>query len=681
MQPSLPSPWKTLGRLTAACLVLGLLGGAAEAQDAGKPLKPRRVTSFQQLKQLLSSKSIRANYAVNRVATTMNTAELAAGGQPADVAHSDTNVQVRGVDEGDTVKTDGHYIYSIQNNQVRIVDAYPPKQMALAATLQFDEGFYPTELYVQGDRLVVVGQGWRADENAGPVADELPRMAIWRPAGESLTMARVYNVADRASPSLEREISISGSYLASRRLGNSLYLTARKYPSYFFRDYLAVARKKGVAAGGPALTRENTLPRVQDSAADDGKEQALPLQQLYYFPGFVEPDYVTVVSFRLDEPERAADVKSYLGAGDIVYASSNHLFLSAADYSAVDASNEVGTIPVTHIYKFALKDGATEFRQAGEVPGVPLNQFSLDEHQGYFRIATTVDRWTWDGATSQNQSWNNLYTLDPAMKLVGRLEHLAEGERIYAARFMEERAYLVTFAQTDPLFVIDLSMPEAPKLLGELKIPGFSNYLHPYDADHVIGIGQEVATDGNDGFTQVQGVKLALFDVSDPAHPKETHSLVIGDQGTYSPAQYDHKAILFDPARHLLGFPIEETAMTAKDPWPVPVPVFQGAQLYEIDLVGGFRKIAAVTHQDDAAYYDWYHYVQRLLTIGDQLYTLSEARLQANDLATLKTSGRLDFPLEQPDEILYRPVILKDAVAQEIGGKLLRQGSQALPRQ
>lgn len=678
MQPSLPSPWQTLGRLAVACLLLSLLGGEASAQDAGKHLKPRRVTSFQQLKQLLSSKTIRANYAVNRTVTLSNTEVLSADGQLAGVAYSDTNVQVRGVDEGDSVKTDGHYIYRIQNGQVGIVEAYPPTKMALTATLKFDNGFTPTELYVQGGRLVVIGQSWRADENPAPlVKDEAAKMAIWWPTGESLTLARVYNIADRAHPRLEREIAFSGSYLASRRLGQSVYLTARQYPRYFFRDYLAVARKNNAADSEPLLTRANTLPRVQDSAVDGGKEQALPLQQLYYFPGFVEPDYVTVVGFRLDQPEQPADVKAYLGAGDIVYASSDHLFLSAADYSAVDAANQAETVPATHIYKFALKGGTTEFRQAGTVPGVPLNQFSLDEHQGYFRIATTVNRWSWDGTTSQNQSWNNLYTLDSAMNLVGRLEHLAEGERIYAARFMEERAYLVTFAQTDPLFVIDLSMPEAPKLLGELKIPGFSNYLHPYDADHLLGIGQDV-TDGGDGFTQTRGVKLALFDVSDPTQPKETHSLVIGESGTYSPALYDHKAILFDQARHLLGFPIEETAQSAKDPWPVPV--FQGAQLYEVDLVSGFRKKAAVSHLEDAASYDWYHYVQRLLTIGDQLYTLSEARIQANDLTTLETSGRLDFPLQQPDEVLYRPMVLTDDVAQEIGGKLVRQGSQAVPR-
>jgi inhibitor of cysteine peptidase len=682
MRQSIRPAWRKLAGLATVLLILGLLGAEAEAKNKKKPLKPKQFTSFKQLQQMIAAKSVQAHFPVIKTGVLESTG-LASGTDLAsaslsfaDVEHSDTNVQVQGVDEGDIVKTDGRFIYSIQSGQVRIIGARPAQQMTLAATLTFDDGYSPIELYVQGNRLLVIGQSWRADDSTGSKAEVFPggvaKLGIWLPAGESLTTARIYNITNRTRPSLEREISFTGNYLSSRKLGDSIYLIGRTYPMYYL---MALAANDG---SKPAAKRDTLLPRVKDSAVNGGREQLLPLNGIYYFPDFVDPDYVVVAGFNLNEPGKPADFKSYLGAGDIVYASGSNLFLSAADYGGGD-SNGQPTTPVTHIYKFALNGGATEFRQAGEVPGVPLNQFSLDEHDGYFRIATTVNQWTWNGDLSENRSWNNVYTLNDAMKLTGRLEHLAEGEQIYAARFMGDRAYLVTFAQTDPLFVIDLTAPKSPKLVGELKIPGFSNYLHPYDENHLIGIGQDVLPTGNDGFPMVRGVKLSLFDVTDASHPQETHSLVIGEQGTYSPALYDHKSILFDQKRRLLGFPIEETAKseaTTSDGWPAQV--FQGAQIYEVSLEGGFKKKAAITHMDDDQFYDWYRYVQRLATIGNQLYTLSEARVQANDLTDFKETGHLDLPYEQPVD---EPPAAVDPVACTMEVMLCPDGKTSVGRQ
>jgi uncharacterized secreted protein with C-terminal beta-propeller domain len=267
----------------------------------------------------------------------------------------------------------------------------------------------------------------------------------------------------------------------------------------------------------------------------------------------------------------------------------------------------------------------------------------MDEHNGYFRIATTVDQWTQSNDSGSLLTWNNLYTLDSGMNIAGRLEHLAEGERIYSARFMGDRGYLVTFRQTDPLFVIDLSSPAQPKVLGELKIPGFSNYLHPYDENHILGFGLETEETSSGVFTK--GMKLALFDVTDVANPTQMHSLTIGEQGSYSPLLYDHKALLFDKKRNLLGFPISVTEQKTGEEWPSEV--FQGAHIYKISLTNGFQKQAAITHQENGEHYDWNHYIQRLLTIGNQLYTLSETRVQANDLAQFNLTNALDFPIEQ----------------------------------
>jgi uncharacterized secreted protein with C-terminal beta-propeller domain len=652
--------WKNVTRLTSILLIFGLLGSAVEAKTKKDPLRPQRVASFQQLKQLISSKTAPIDYSLLKTDVMLTTAIAGTTSAP---EFSSTNVQVQGVDEGDIVKTDGQFIYTVQGGQVRIVQAYPPGQMKLVSSINISSDFTPIELYVQKDRLVVIGQAWRAYDNNGnhgatTASGKMASLGIWMP-GDSITMARVYNISDRTLPSLEREVSFSGSYLSSRLLENNLYLIGRKYPNYFM-----IGRPMGIvddaAVGGkiknPALTRSNLLPHVQDSAVKGGKEQLLPVKRIYYFPGFVEPDYVILAGFSLNEPDQAADIKSYLGAGDLVYASTQHLYLSAADYNSGTGSDQESSIPVTHIYKFALNNGSTVFRQVGEVPGVPLNQFSMDEYQDHFRIATTVHQWSFDGTTSQYNSWNNLYTLNSSMKLAGRLEHLAEGERIYAARFMGEKAYLVTFVQTDPLFVIDLSTPTEPKLLGELKIPGFSNYLHPFDENHIFGIGQDVEPNNEGGAPRTKGVKLSLFDVSNPTQPVELHTLTIGDYGTYTPAQYDHKAVLFDAKRGLLGFPIQETAKNEgapADAWPEQV--FQGAQVFGVSLDKGFEKKAAITHLDQDQPYQWHRYVQRLLTIDDQLYTLSESRLQANDLTKFKATGQVDFPFEEPPIFLYSP--------------------------
>lgn len=657
-------------------ITVGFMSLEGHAEPLKKSLQPQTIKSLVQLKKLIKSRVGNVNYGVLRTGALYDAVPVAAGAEISDsgnVDYSSTNVQVEGVDEGDTVKTDGRYIYSLQNGQVRIINAYPASKLALLATLKFENNFTPIELFVEGDRLVVIGQGWKSLEDTGNQvqpdnAENGMKLAIWYPRGESQTLARIYKLTDRTQPTLEREISFDGGYLSARKIGNSIYITGRKYPllypsimPYRMMDTVPVPaataptseanngtitlrNRKQEKAAQPELTRDQYWPHIRDSRANKGQEIYLPMKRIYYFPDFVEANYIMVSSFRLDKPNEPADFKSYLGAGDIVYASAKNLYISAADYSSDTAST------VTHIYKFALNEGKVEFQNAGEVPGTALNQFSLDENQGYFRIATTVNYWTSDavGINSQNHLWNNLYTLDETMQVKGKLEHLAEGERIYSARFMGTKAYLVTFEQVDPLSVIDLSNPEEPKLLGELKIPGFSNYLHPYDENHIMGLGQDTVASPDGSAPHVQGVKLALFDVTDPTKPMELHSLVIGGKGSYSPASYDHKALWFDTKRKLLGFPIDETASSdslGPDQWPDRV--FQGAEVYGVSLEDGFVKKGAISHFDDnPAGNDWYHYVQRLMSIGDQLYTFSESRLRANSLKDFSQSGQLDFPVD-----------------------------------
>ncbi|MBI4170202.1 MAG: beta-propeller domain-containing protein, partial [Candidatus Aenigmarchaeota archaeon] len=371
----------------------------------------------------------------------------------------------------------------------------------------------------------------------------------------------------------------------------------------------------------------------------------------------------------------------------------------------------------TVLHKIAVKDGKVEYKSRGEVPGTPLNQFSMDEHNGYFRIATTtrslgsfggsigvattqtavkqvtveqtnapeslVSSSEGQGITlEENQqltkpveqpmptavappqperpsTLNHIYVLDENMNIAGRLENLAPDERIYSARFIGDRVYLVTFRQIDPLFVIDLKDPANPKVLGKLKIPGVSDYLHPYDENHVIGIGKEAVEAKEGNFAWFQGVKLSLFDVSDVENPKEIAKYVIGHRGTDSEALRDHKAFLFDREKKLLVIPVL-LAKINEEQYPNGVPdsaygeyTFQGAYAFELTKENGFVLRGKITHvEDDSLAKSGYYYfspysVKRSLYIGNNLYTLSDKMVKINDLSDLREIKSVELPYNE----------------------------------
>lgn len=261
----------------------------------------------------------------------------------------------------------------------------------------------------------------------------------------------------------------------------------------------------------------------------------------------------------------------------------------------------------------------------------------------------------------KNTSKNNIYVLDKKLALTGKLEGIAPGEKIYSVRFMGDRAYMVTFKKVDPLFVIDLKEPKAPKILGALKIPGYSDYLHPYDENHVIGFGKDTieAMDSTRNFAWYQGMKIALFDVTDVTHPVEQFKEIIGDRGTDSELLQNHRALLFSREKNVLAFPVtvmtvkpeEKAKKQAANDFPAYGEfTFQGAYVYSLDLKNGFQLRKTITHLDPdvalKAGYDWYNSndnIQRILYIGDALYTVSPGKIKAFDLETLAPKGELDL--------------------------------------
>jgi inhibitor of cysteine peptidase len=266
-------------------------------------------------------------------------------------------------------------------------------------------------------------------------------------------------------------------------------------------------------------------------------------------------------------------------------------------------------------------------------------------------VATTQ---SWDEG---GRSSNNLYVLNDELGQVGEVEDLARGESIYAVRFMGERAYVVTFKQVDPLFVLDLSNPRQPKVLGELKIPGYSNYLHPIDRDHVLGIGKEVDptidadkvhSDDAVYYTAIQGVKLSVFDVSDVTKPRELFKEVIGERGTESPVLTNHRALLYEPERELLALPISVAKLKAGPYGSEPQTIWQGAYVYQLNLDDGFVLRGRISHvKDPDATKPQYWYagddeVQRIVRIGTSLYTLSNDWVQAHSEVTLRQQGSVE---------------------------------------
>jgi uncharacterized secreted protein with C-terminal beta-propeller domain len=310
----------------------------------------------------------------------------------------------------------------------------------------------------------------------------------------------------------------------------------------------------------------------------------------------------------------------------------------------------------TVIHRIAIQEnGLIEYGARGEVPGRLLNQFSMDENGDRFRVATTSEFWSQSGGSVLH---NNVYVLDEDMQIVGELEEIAKGESIYSARFMGDRLYLVTFQRIDPFFVIDLSEDD-PRVLGELKLPGYSNYLHPYDEDHVIGIGKETK-ENQYGGVEILGVKLALFDVSDVSDPRVVDVYEIGGSGTDSEVLYDHKALLFDRAKNVLSIPVsvmpDYEASYSPDGRYIHTKVWRGFYVFEVDPENGFSLKGKVEHFNDTQdfYYGYGVQGSRSFYIQDVLYTVTLNNLikmnalddldEINELELGTTGGIIPYP-------------------------------------
>ena len=505
--------------------------------------------------------------------------------------YSTTNIQVAGVDEADIAKTDGEYIYVVSNNSVIILKAYPPGEAEVLAEIDL-EGVL-RGVFVNGDKLVVFeDEGYRVYKSS---TYETPR-----------TVIKVYDISDRASPISTRNASLDGYYFNARMIGDYVYVVINQ-PAYRQEDEIA-------------------LPKIYS----DDKVKEISATEIYY-SNISDYSYAftTIVAVNIENDDQELTHETILlGVTSNTYVSLNNIYITFP-------RNER-----TLIYRIHIDDSQIELAANGEVPGHVLNQFSMDEHKGYFRIATTTGQ-LW---SKEAPSKNHVYVLDMDLNIVGKLEDLAPKEKIYSARFMGDRCYLVTFRKVDPLFVIDLKNPYNPEVLGQLKITGYSDYLHPYDENHVIGIGKETVAAEQGDFSWYQGVKISLFDVSDVENPKEIDKYEIGDRGTESPVLRDHKAFLFDESKNLLVMPVSVVESGKSFVW-------QGAYIFDISLDEGLVLKGRITHLEDdsdlmkSSYYFFSPFsVKRSLYIDNVLYTISEKKIKMNSLENLEQINEIELP-------------------------------------
>lgn len=538
-------------------------------------------------------------------------------------SYSTTNIQVEGVDEADFLKNDGKYIYMIAGNRLLIIDAYPAEKARILSETKISGT--PAEIFLKGDRVVVFStvQGEvlvKPRQSAAPV-----------PVRREMTHAFVYSVKDRSQPVLMSDINVSGHYYNSRMIGDFVYLITNEQI--------------------PWVLDEPLLPLVGEEA------DVSSVPAIYYYDApqrsFV---YYTVTSLDLNNGKRVSTESFLLGYSTTLYVSLDNLYIAYRKEAPgripsgpVPLRGEVGSdtkLEGTIIHRFGLHEGRIGYDGTGDVPGHLLNQFSMDEYGNHLRVATTVEGWS----GGKGYLYNSVYVLNREMKRVGELEYIAPDERIYATRFMGDRLYMVTFKRIDPFFVIDLSDPGHPGILGELKIPGYSDYLHPYDSRYIIGIGKETEENAWGGVS-IAGLKIALFDVSDLKNPRLIDRVEIGEAGTDSEALQDHRAFLFDREKNILVIPVREVKK-------VPIPssrygsytqrIWQGAYVFSVSPDRGFSLRGRVTHNADAAPYMYWgspSAVKRSLYMDDALYTISSWKIVMSDLREPeKTLNELEIP-------------------------------------
>jgi hypothetical protein len=622
---------------------------------------------------------------------------------PLDSDYSQTTIQEEGVDEADVVKTDGQYLYLIDNgwneSTLRIVRVSPPEQLALLSEVPL-EG-YGQEIYLYDGKVVALTQTnggfWEygilpeeaelttapgsdgsvgivdevestpVDEDGVAVTDEtvdststtapepdpmidaetdlLPDDEGWTYRYERpQTIVTVVDVSDPETPVVRSESKFDGSQYANRMIDGLLHLVLANYQHYYY-DVLPALGTASLDARSVDVT--TLLPGYEVTGANGAVESGnVVTWRNLYRP--TDPDgfgVVAIISLDVDD-EAAFTAVGVVAEPGLIYSSLNALYLTDTAYTF-----NGGTRETTDIYKVAYVDRGALPTATGTVPGRILNQYSMGEYASHLRVATTVSG-SFSPLGVRSEPYNNVYVMGQTgttLEVVGRIENIAPGETIQSARFIGERGFVVTFEQIDPFFTLDLSDPTDPRVVGELKVPGFSTFLVPMDEDHVLAVGQYVPDEGP--FFN-WGVQLSIFDVSDFAAPERTANVVLGaDGGGYSEALHNPKAFTYFAQRGLVALPItmyENPVFIDFDDGDVMPPDgdtvdsywsddFEGLVVFSVSATTGFTELGRIsTLFGDAGYY-WNQFTRGVF-IADDVFAVTDRGVRGSPVDGMETT-------------------------------------------
>jgi uncharacterized secreted protein with C-terminal beta-propeller domain len=464
---------------------------------------------------------------------------------------SDTNNQVEGVQEADIIKSDGKYIYAINSEKLNIIEANGANPKLVASVKQHsDKGEIYFEMALTKTRLIAFKEG--RDKNCAAEKSKRSLSESDYNGSDRITGIDIFDITNPSNPKKLNSLTQSGSYNESRVIGDYLYLIS----NYNYVNIMA-ARKDKPETYVPAYT-------------EDGALSIAAPEDIIMPPDRSGENYTIISGIDISGKGKFVSKKSALGSYPTVYASDKNIYLAVQDWKTREVKKSNYTIITeydsTIFTRLSINKGDVKLEASSRVPGMLLNQFSMDEYNDVLRAVMTNSRYTYTdyrgvvgafyddiGGGGDDETTNSVYTLDMNLNILGSITGLAKDERIYSVRFTGGTAYFVTFRETDPLFSVDLSDPKNPKILGALKIPGFSDYLHPYDEGLLFGIGEERSSDGED----FKGIKLSMFDNSDPADVTEKSKLVLGEYDSTAVSE-NHKAILVNSEKSLIAFPAND---------------------------------------------------------------------------------------------------------------------------
>jgi hypothetical protein len=578
---------------------------------------------------------------------------------------SGTNNQVIGVDEADFVKNDNKYIYVVANGKLHIVDAWPAAEANTLSSLPV-EGT-PDSMFVNGNRVIVY-----ASIAVNP-NDPYYQGGYYQPctygyecdfAGNGQpTLISVFDITDKTAPVKLREIRTSGSLVNSRRIGNAVHtvLTTPGFqfpgvvqwasvgycddPDTIWKAYGDLKKQNAKLIRSTPIVAQ--FPSISDTVFTNGQPQTSVNVMAdcagFYAPGVSDGSaFMTVLSFDMSN-ETTPSTTTVVSRPGAVYASAEALYVSVPQsrdngygwYDGMGGADEASTV---HKFQFSKMQPATAYVGSGVVEGRVLNQFSMDEHDGYLRIATTT------GYTPDPNVHSTLSILAPGtdeLVRVGKVENIAPTEDIRSVRFDGDRGFIVTFKKTDPLFVLDLSDPRTPAIMGELKIPGFSTYMHMMDPTHLLTIGYDADDQGD--FAWFAGVRLQIFDVANMSDPKLLHFEVIGTRGSSSEALSNHLAFTY--FNNMLALPMTICEGGSGGSFGTNM-TFNGLIVYDVTVDGGFHEKGRVAHPNDASgegynngvCSNWWTNasteVKRSVIMDDFVYSISTSRMKITEMAT-----------------------------------------------